>query len=102
MSEYKDRDIEALDDEGDYYFKHVSALTAEGLNSKREIAAELAYRDSVIDKMRVALLFYVGEAEAISENMYVSDDATMASIEVLRLDGGKRGNRIIESMEVVK
>lgn len=95
MSEYKGRDIEALDDEGDYYSKHVSAITEEGLLSKREIAAELAYRDSVIDKMRAALLFYVGEAEAISENMYASDNATMESVEVLRLDGGKRGNNVI-------
>lgn len=44
-----DIDIEALDNKGGYYARHVHAMTAEGLTSKSDIAAELAYRDFVID-----------------------------------------------------
>lgn len=46
---YAERDIERLDEMGGYYFKHVSAMTSEDLHSKREIAAELGWRDAVID-----------------------------------------------------
>ena len=42
MSEYADRDTIAM---SDVYGKHVSAMTAEGLHAKSDIAAELAHRD---------------------------------------------------------
>ena len=45
---YQNRNIQLLDKRGGYYFRHVSALTGEGLHSKSAIAAELAYRDAVI------------------------------------------------------
>jgi hypothetical protein len=45
---YAERDIEALDDKGNFYCKHVSAMTREGLHSKVSIAAELGYRDATI------------------------------------------------------
>jgi len=48
---YAERDIEALDRVGNYYVDHVLALTAEGLYSKSDIAAELAHRDYIIDKI---------------------------------------------------
>jgi hypothetical protein len=51
MSEYKDRDIMALDEVGSYYCKHVSAMTGEKLHCKSDIAAELGYRDYVIDQL---------------------------------------------------
>ena len=41
------RDIEA---QGKYYVKHISAMTAEGLHNKSDIAAELAHRDMKIDE----------------------------------------------------
>ena len=47
---YNERDIEMLDMENGYYTRHVMAMTGEGLNSKSAIAAELAYRDYIIDK----------------------------------------------------
>lgn len=47
---YADRDIMGLDEEGDYYSKHVDAMTGEGLHCKSDIAAELGYRDSLISK----------------------------------------------------
>lgn len=49
---YAERDIMALDDAGNYYVKHVSAMTGEKLHSKSDIAAELAHRDYEIDKLK--------------------------------------------------
>ena len=48
---YAERDIMQLDKAGNYYCKHIMAMTAEGLHSKSDIAAELAYRDSVIAEL---------------------------------------------------
>jgi len=39
----------------DLYIAHTAAMTAEGLHSKSDIAAELAYRDDLIAKLRAAL-----------------------------------------------
>lgn len=50
--QYADRDHMAL---GDYFVRHVSAMTAEGLHSKSDIAAELAWRDAEITRLRAAL-----------------------------------------------
>lgn len=51
MSEkyYKERDIQ---EQGQHYAKHINAMTAEGLHSKSDIAAELAHRDIIIDQLR--------------------------------------------------
>ena len=38
-----------------YYSAHVSAMTTEGLHSKSNIAAELAFRDQEIARLRAAL-----------------------------------------------
>lgn len=43
---YAVRDHQA---QGDYYLRHVSAMTGEGLHAKSAIAGELAHRDMVID-----------------------------------------------------
>lgn len=48
---YAERDIIALDEAGNYHFKHVMAMTSEQLHSKSAIAAELAHRDMLIDKL---------------------------------------------------
>lgn len=50
--EYGNDDIESY---GQHYFKHVSAMTVEALHSKSDIAAELAYRDCEIEKLRAEL-----------------------------------------------
>ncbi|BDQ36357.1 hypothetical protein SYK_07170 [Pseudodesulfovibrio nedwellii] len=52
MSEYKERDHRHLDQEGNYYCKHVLAMTQEGLHDKSDIAAELAHRDFEIDCLK--------------------------------------------------
>lgn len=51
MTHYAERDIMELDEDGDYYCRHVQAMTAEELHCKSDIAAELAYRDSEIDRL---------------------------------------------------
>jgi len=56
MTEYQERDIEELDKQGGYYIRHVLAMTDESLRLKCDIAAELAYRDYQIVRMRKALL----------------------------------------------
>ena len=52
---YAERDIEQLDKDGDYYFKHVLHMTREALHSKSDIAAELAWRDREIDRLKASL-----------------------------------------------
>ena len=42
--------------DGDYYFKHVMAMTKEELHSKRDIAVELGRRDREIDRLRSQLV----------------------------------------------
>lgn len=49
---YAERAIDELDLAGGYYTRHVNAMTAEVLNSKSAIAAELAVRDFVIDNLK--------------------------------------------------
>ena len=55
MKQYAERDLVALDEAGDYYLRHVSAMAEEGLHSKSAIAAELGYRDMEIDSLRAQL-----------------------------------------------
>lgn len=52
---YKERDASVLDEAGDYYSRHISAMTRENLDTKADIAAELGYRDSIIDMLRAKL-----------------------------------------------
>lgn len=53
--QYAIRDIMELDKKGDYYIRHVQAMTEEGLHSKSDIAAELAYRDELIARLQKCL-----------------------------------------------
>lgn len=58
VKHYAERDIMEMDHAGNYYCRHVSAMTAEGLHSKSDIAAELGFRDQRIDALHA-------EAEAL-------------------------------------
>lgn len=49
---YGERDIFL---QAEYYCNHISAMTAEGLHGKSEIAAELAHRDMRIAELEEAL-----------------------------------------------
>lgn len=55
MKHYAERDPIALDKAGNYYCRHVHAMTAERLHDKSDIASELAHRDMEIDRLRKAL-----------------------------------------------
>ena len=57
MSEklYARRDMRELDKAGNYYCKHIPAMTGESLHSKVDIAAELGYRDMIIDTLKMQL-----------------------------------------------
>lgn len=61
MNQYAERDPMELDKAGDYYCRHVSAMTKEGLHSKSAIAAELAHRDLEIDRLRTRLAEIEGQ-----------------------------------------
>lgn len=52
MKRYAERDIEAL---GQHYANHVDAMTREGLHDKTAIAAELAFRDALLEQCEAAL-----------------------------------------------
>lgn len=52
MSEYAKRDIIA---QGQHFMRHMMVMTAEDLNSKADIAAELAHRDIEIESLRQQL-----------------------------------------------
>ena len=71
LKQYAERDAYELDVAGDYYSRHVCAMTAEALHSKSDIAAELAHRDMIIDQLRAQvadmqeLCLTCGEVEEI-------------------------------------
>ncbi len=46
---YAKRDPREL---GEFYTRHIMAMTEEGLHEKSDIAAELAYRDRIINRYR--------------------------------------------------
>lgn len=50
-NQYARRDLLALDRAGNHFCRHVGAMTREGLHSKHDIAAELAWRDSEIARL---------------------------------------------------
>ncbi|MEY3760048.1 MAG: Shigella phage Sf11 [Pseudomonadota bacterium] len=56
IEQYAKRNLTELDNQGGFYTRHLSAMTFEKLNGKSAIAAELAYRDMLINEMRNALL----------------------------------------------
>lgn len=46
---YAKRDLEEI---GKHYLRHLNAMTAENLQSKSDIAAELAVRDAIIEELK--------------------------------------------------
>lgn len=59
--QYGERDIEALDEAGGYYMRHVMAMTSEQLDSKSKIAAELGHRDLLIAHLTAEIARLKGE-----------------------------------------
>ena len=74
--QYAERDASALDEAGGYYIRHVSAMTKEGLHSKSDIAAELGYRDMLLDSLGAKvseLLTQRDELQASLQRLISSD-----------------------------
>lgn len=78
--QYATRDIIELDKKGGYYCRHVQAMTEEGLHSKSDIAAELAWRDEQIARLQKCLSEVMdvatGETQIGDEN--AEDDEQIA------------------------
>ena len=64
IKQYSERDAMELDEVGGYYFRHVLAMTAEGLHSKSDIAAELGWRDMQIAALQEQVRALAGEPVA--------------------------------------
>lgn len=71
---YADRDVMQLDEDGGHYCRHVDRMTAEGLHSKSDIAAELGFRDMLIAGLKHNLHAIKFTLDQIKE-ADVSDDA---------------------------
>ena len=69
---YADRDIIQ---QGKHYTDHVRAMTAEGLHSKSDIAAELAHRDIQRDELLAALKSLM---EMLDDEIQASTDEQLA------------------------
>lgn len=62
MAEYAERDILK---QGDHYMRHITAMTAEKLHDKSDIAAELAHRDIEIKQLAQSCAFYQRRCNAL-------------------------------------
>ena len=60
---YPDYDPVQLDQDGGYYFKHISAMTTEGLHYKSDIAVQLGWRDREIDRLKKRVRYLERETE---------------------------------------
>lgn len=69
VKRYADRDIMQLDRDGNHYCNHVLAMTAEGLHSKSDIAAELAFRDAAVDRVTAERDAALGREAALKETL---------------------------------
>lgn len=69
MKNYGDRNIELLDEVGGFYSHHVSTMSAEGLSSKSDIAAELGLRDFMISGWIKALELALDENDGFEHYM---------------------------------
>lgn len=63
-------------------------MTAIPAGAVREMVAE-------IEQLRDAVKFYGGEAEAIARHFNKNDGAVLASVTVLKLDGGIRAKKLV-------
>lgn len=71
---YTERDAIA---QGADYFRHVNAMTAEKLHSKSAIAAELAHRDILIQRLMAALESARADALDEAAELCMEDDLLM-------------------------
>lgn len=87
--QYAKRDIMQLDEDGDYYIRHVSAMTGEKLHSKSDIAAELGWRDREIDRLKNVICCLEDRAldfEGEVRELRAESAAKQAKIDALMLE----------------
>ncbi len=70
---YNERDIMALDEAGGFYSQHVMAMTSEQLHSKSDIAAELGYRDMVVNDLLTTLQSLVEIYDNDGSRLYTTE-----------------------------
>ncbi|MBP0998425.1 hypothetical protein J8629_15340 [Serratia fonticola] len=87
--QYDERNAMAL---GDYYGRHVHAMTVESLHAKSDIAAELGYRDKQIDELNVKLF----DQSILLDAAISRAEAAGRREEHLKADVAVMGNRIAE------
>lgn len=93
---YPDQCPMKLDRDGEYYSRHVAAMTDEDLHRKSDIAVQLGSRDREIDTLRTALAASRAEAKGLSQSLtdclecekdYLSEIAELrAEVEGLKKD----------------
>lgn len=66
---YGDRDLMAMDEAGNHYFRHVDHMTRESLHSKSDIAAELGWRDMQIAALQQKLDAVLAENASIKASV---------------------------------
>lgn len=74
QKQYAERDPRELDKLGNYFSRHMLAMTAEDLHYKSDIAAELAWRDAEIDRLRIELSELRAKAEVHRWNIEKDGD----------------------------
>lgn len=89
--QYAERDIMALDQAGGHYFRHVMAMTHEGLHSKSDIAAELGHRDLQIQQLTAQL----EKAKAIVRAVASMDEDYACAIDNLEYVEERDESRIL-------
>lgn len=78
---YADRDHAA---QGDYYMRHLDAMTREGLHAKSDIAGELAHRDIEIQQLRQLLAVRVAGALLYADDGELQDNTQHPCIDFRR------------------
>lgn len=73
MGLYKERDAMELDAAGGFYSQHVMAMTSEQLHSKSDIAAELGYRDMVVNDLLTTLQSLVEIYDNDGSRLYTTE-----------------------------
>lgn len=63
-----------LDRAGDYYSRHVAAMTEEGLHSKTDIAGQLGWRDMTIDTLKAETIKLREEIDRLREPWETRED----------------------------
>lgn len=75
MNLYATRDVEA---QGEYFMRHLEAMTAEKLHSKSDIAAELAQRDILLSAVASALNEWVDYFDKLDQHAEPGDRLALA------------------------